>query len=120
MSAGAPPPEDEQRGGNGRDLDLSGIARRLKALNPNYTDILVQPPRKPDSGVRVTIVTTRKELQAAGGRLRLVDPELQGLRIETALRFLDRKPGETINVRIRKNEEPPKPTRTRKPTRFDA
>lgn len=106
-----PPPS-----GEGRDFDLTGIAQRLKELNPGFTNIRVEPSGKPDAAVRVVIETTRAELAAVKGQLRLTDPELTGVRIETALKFLDQKPGEKIRVGLRRNlpgaSAPPGPAGT--------
>src|SRR5688572_14728121 len=96
MNEQAPP--STPRGDEGRDYDLTGIALRLKQLNPGFTNITVEPPGKPGAAVRVVIETTRAELAAVQGQLHLTDPELAGVQIETALKFLDQKPGEKIKV----------------------
>lgn len=122
MSA-APPPEPPAE--EGRDFDLTGIAQRLRALNPGFSNIRVEPPGKPGAAVRVIIETTRAELAAVQGQLHLTDPELTGMRIETALKFLDQKPGEQIKIGLRRNPpedgSPPQrrqspPTQQRKST----
>jgi hypothetical protein len=101
----------------GRDFDLTGLAQRLKALNPGFSDIKVEPPGKPDAAVRVIVETTRAELAAVQGQLHLTDPELTGVRIETAIKFLDQKPGEKIKVGLRRNAPgatgPPGPPKRR-------
>lgn len=86
----------------GRDLDLTGIAERLRALNPNITNITVEPPHGANALVRIVVETTRAELNAVGGRLKLSDPELEGGQLETTLKFLDQKPGERLKVQLRR------------------
>lgn len=98
MNEQPPTPTDD-----GRDFDLTGIAQRLRQLNPGFTNIRVEPPSRPGAAVRVVIETTRAELAAVQGQLHLTDPELTGVRIETALKFLDQKPGEKIRVGLRRN-----------------
>jgi len=95
----APPPPP----GEGRDFDLTGIAQRLRQLNPAFSGIRVEPPAKPDAAVRVIIETTRAELASVQGQLHLTDPELTNVKIETSIKFLDQKPGETIKVGLRRN-----------------
>ncbi len=85
-----------------RDLDLTGLTDRLRASNPGFSEIRAEAPTKPEAGVRVVVETTREELNAINGQLHLDDPELEGLRIETAIRFLDRQPGERINVEMKR------------------
>jgi hypothetical protein len=86
----------------GRDLDLTGIAERLRALNPEITKITVEPPQGANALVRIVIETTRAELDKIGGRLQLRDPELEGAQLETTIKFLDQKPGERIKVQMRR------------------
>jgi hypothetical protein len=105
MNEQAPPPS--QPDDQGRDYDLTGIAQRLKELNPGLTNIKVEPPGRPGAAVRVVIETTRAELAAVQGQLHLTDPELAGVQIETALKFLDQKPGEKIKVGLRRNPANP-------------
>lgn len=85
-----------------RDLDLTGIAERLRALNPDITNITVEPPQGPGTLVRVVIETTRAELEKLGGRIQLRDPELEGGKLETTIKFLDQKPGERFQVQMRR------------------
>lgn len=91
-----------------RDLNLTGIAARLRALNPGFTNVRVEAPRAPGAAVRVIVETTRAELAAVGGQLHLTDPELEGLQLETSVRFLDLKPGERMNVQLRPNQPQPR------------
>jgi hypothetical protein len=91
----------------GRDLDLTGIAQRLRALNPGITNITVEPPQGPNALVRVVIETTRAELNRIGGQLQLRDPELEGGQLETTIKFLDQKPGERFKVQMRRRKETP-------------
>ena len=86
-----------------RDLDLTGIADRLRALNPDITNIIVEPPQGPNALVRVIIETTRAELDKLGGRIQLRDPELEGGKLETTIKFLDQKPGERLKVQMRRH-----------------
>jgi hypothetical protein len=95
--SGSPRPE--------RDYDLTGLEQRLRALNPGYSAIHVDPPTGPNAAVRVIVTTTREELAKTGGALRLTDPDLEGVQIEATLRFLDQKPGERLRVELRR--EPP-------------
>lgn len=90
----------------GRDLDLTGIAERLRALNPNITNITVEPPQGDNALVRVVIETTRAELDKLGGRIQLRDPELEGGQLETTIKFLDHKPGERLKVQMRRKKPP--------------
>ena len=89
----------------GRDLDLTGIAERLRALNPDITNITVEPPHGADALVRVVIETTRAELDKLGGRVQLRDPDLEGGQLETTIKFLDQKPGERFNVKMRRRKD---------------
>lgn len=89
-----------------RDFNLTAIEQRLRALNPGFSGLRVQAPRRPGAAVRVLIETTRAELQAVGGKLQLTDPELEGLQLETSVRFLDQKPGERLNVRLKQDPKP--------------
>lgn len=89
----------------GRDLDLTGIAQRLRALNPGISNITVEPPKGPNALVRVVIETTRAELAHIGGQLQLRDPELEGSQLETSIKFLDQKPGERFNVQMRRKKD---------------
>jgi len=86
-----------------RDLDLTGIEQRLRTLNPGYSAIHVQAPTHAGAAVRVIIETTRAELARTGGQLHLTDPALDGLKIETTLRFLDQQPHERIKVQLRRD-----------------
>jgi hypothetical protein len=86
----------------GRDLDLTGIAERLRALNPDITNITVEPPQGGNALVRVVIETTRAEMDKIGGRVHLRDPELEGGQLETTIKFLDQKPGERFKVQMRR------------------
>lgn len=86
----------------GRDLDLTGIAERLRALNPDITNITVEPPQGGNALVRVVIETTRAEMEKIGGRIQLRDPELEGGQLETSIKFLDQKPGERLKVQMRR------------------
>lgn len=79
---------------DGRDLDLTGLTQRLRALNPGLTSIRAEPSSKPGADVRVVIETTQAELSAVNGQLNLADPALDGMQIETAIKMLDLKPGE--------------------------
>ena len=88
-----------------RDLDLTGLTDRLRASNPGFSDIRAEAPTNPDAGIRVVVETTRDELTSVNGQLHLNDPELRGLRIETALRFLDRQPGEQIKLELRREKQ---------------
>jgi hypothetical protein len=89
-----------------RDLDLTGIAERLRALNPDVTNITVEPPQGANALVRVVIETTRAELDKLGGRIQLRDPELEGGQLETTIKFLDQKPGERLKVQMRRQRPP--------------
>jgi hypothetical protein len=97
----------------GRDFNLTDIEARLRALNPGYTALRVEPPRAAGAAVRVLIETTRAEMAATGGQLHLTDPALEGLQLETTLRFLDQKPNERIRVELKRDNTPdtsgPKP-----------
>jgi hypothetical protein len=97
----------------GHDLNLTDIEARLRALNPGYTALRVEPPRAAGAAVRVLIETTRAEMTATGGKLHLTDPALEGLQLETTLRFLDQKPNERIQVQLKRDDAPdtarPKP-----------
>lgn len=85
------------------DLDLTGIADRLRKLNPDLTNIKVEAPHQQGAVVRVIIETTKDELDSVGGRVSLRDPEIpEGTNIETVLRFLDHKPGKKMNVQVRR------------------
>lgn len=86
----------------GRDLDLTGIAERLRALNPDITNITVEPPQGGNALVRVVIETTRAEMEKIGGRIQLRDPELEGGQLETTIKFLDQKPGERLKVQMKR------------------
>jgi hypothetical protein len=101
----------------GRDLNLTDIEARLRALNPGYTGLRVEAPRGAGAAVRVLIETTRAEMQATGGKLRLTDPELEGLRLETTLRFLDQKPNERIRVNLSRDTGSAGPGRKPRPTK---
>jgi hypothetical protein len=93
----------------GRDLNLTDIAARLRALNPGYASLQVVAPRAAGAAVQVIIETTRAEIEATGGRLILTDPALEGTQIETTLRFRDQRPGERIRAQltpIRSKEQP--------------
>jgi hypothetical protein len=90
----------------GRDLDLTGIAERLRALNPDVTNITVEPPQGASALVRVVIETTRAEMSKIGGRIQLRDPELEGGQLETTIKFLDQKPGERLKVQMRRSKPP--------------
>lgn len=90
----------------GRDLDLTGIAERLRALNPGITNIKVEPPQTANALVRIIVETTRAELDKIGGRLTLNDPELTGGQLETTIKFLDQKPGERLKVQMRRRRPP--------------
>ncbi len=85
-----------------RDIDLTGLTERLRVQNPGLTSIRAEAPKQPGAGVRVVVETTRAELQAIGGRLALNDPELEGLQIETNIRFLDHEPGKPMRVQMRR------------------
>ncbi len=91
---------------DGRDLDLTGIAERLRALNPGITNIMVEPPQTANALVRVVVETTRAELNKIGGRLKLQDRELEGGQLETTIKFLDQKPGERMQVQMRRRKPP--------------
>lgn len=91
---------------DGRDLDLTGIGERLRALNPEITNITVEPPHGSNALVRVVIETTRAELDKLGGRIQLRDPELEGGQLETTIKFLDQKPGERLKVQMRRQRPP--------------
>lgn len=96
-----------------RDLSLTDIEARLRALNPGLPRLRVTPPTTPGAAVRVTIETTRAELATVGGKLNLNDPDLEGMRLNTTLRFLDQKPGERINVQLRRaDSSDAKPSQT--------
>ena len=90
----------------GRDLNLTDIEARLRTLNPGYTALRVEPPRTAGAAIRVLIETTRAEMEVTGGKLRLTDPELEGLRLETTLRFLDQRPNERIRVQMTRDDAP--------------
>jgi hypothetical protein len=90
----------------GRDFNLTDIEARLRALNPGYTALRVEPPRAAGAAVRVLIETTRAEMAATGGKLHLTDPALEGLQLETTLRFLDQKPNERIQVQLTRDTTP--------------
>ena len=90
----------------GRDLDLTGIAERLRALNPGVTNITVEPPQTANALVRIVVETTRAELDSIGGRLHLNDPTLEGGQLETSIKFLDQKPGERMKVQMRRRRPP--------------
>jgi hypothetical protein len=90
----------------GRDLDLTGIAERLRSLNPDITNITVEPPQGGNALVRVVIETTRAEMNKIGGRIQLRDPELEGGQLETTIKFLDQKPGERLKVQMRRSKPP--------------
>lgn len=88
-----------------RAIDFDALTRRLQALNPHLTAIRAEPPTQPEAQVRISVETTRAELRHAGGKLRLADPALDRLRIETAVRFLDQKPGEQIRLRLQRSTD---------------
>lgn len=90
----------------GRDLDLTGIAERLRAQNPDITNITVEPPQSANALVRIVVETTRAELDSIGGKLDLNDPSLQGGQLETSIKFLDQKPGERMKVQMRRRRPP--------------
>ena len=94
-------PERSER----RSINLGELSKRLRALNPQLTLVRAERPTREDAQVRVYVETTRAELRSAGGKLRLSDPALHRLRIETAIRFLDHKPGEQVKVRLRRSDE---------------
>lgn len=87
-----------------RDIDLGGLSARLREKNPGLTAIRAEMTTKPDSDIRVVIETTRAELAVVENQLRLTDPDLEGLRIETTIRFLDTKPGEQLRVDLRRTD----------------
>jgi len=89
-----------------RDLDLTGLTQRLRALNPGLTSIRAEPSPKPGADVRVVIETTKAELNAVQGQLNLADPALDGMQIETMIRMLDLKPGEKRRLGLRPAQPP--------------
>jgi hypothetical protein len=91
---------------DGKDLDLTGLTQRLRALNPGLTSIRAEPSSKPGADVRVIIETTQAELSAVNGQLNLADPALDGMQIETAIKMLDLKPGERRRIGLRPAQPP--------------
>jgi hypothetical protein len=88
---------------DGIDLDLTGIAQRLNALNPDLGRISVEPSPKPDSLLRVIIETTKEQLQHGGGRLVLKDPALPaGARVETVVRLKGHQADDQVRIALRR------------------
>jgi hypothetical protein len=103
-----------------RSIDLAALTKRLRTLNPNLTSIRAEPSTTPDAQIRVVVVTTRAELRAAGGKLRLSDPALDRLKIETSIKFLDQKPGERIQLRLQRQPNLDIPLSEKPKKQYDA
>jgi hypothetical protein len=90
-----------------RDIDLNGLSARLHEKNPGLTSVRAEATSKADADIRVVVETTRAELAAVDNQLHLTDPDLEGLQIETMIKFLDHKPGEQLRVGLRKTDTAP-------------